>query len=106
MWRRRWAPDFAHRQGLLALRTARASPVTKSQGLKRRTVAFFSGPFESFHPHRHIWQCSTGTFSYVAEKVGFEPTDAFTSPVFKTGSLNPSDTSPSARHSFESAFIL
>ena len=31
----------------------------------------------------------------VAERVGFEPTDAFTSPVFKTGSLNRSDISPS-----------
>ena len=30
----------------------------------------------------------------VAERVGFEPTDAFTSPVFKTGSLNRSDISP------------
>ena len=30
----------------------------------------------------------------MAERVGFEPTDAHTSPVFKTGSLNRSDTSP------------
>ena len=30
----------------------------------------------------------------MAERVGFEPTDAFTSPVFKTGSLNRSDISP------------
>ena len=30
----------------------------------------------------------------LAERVGFEPTDAFTSPVFKTGSLNRSDISP------------
>ena len=31
---------------------------------------------------------------YVAERVGFEPTDACTSPVFKTGSFNRSDISP------------
>ena len=31
---------------------------------------------------------------YMAERVGFEPTDAFTSPVFKTGSFNRSDISP------------
>lgn len=30
----------------------------------------------------------------MAERVGFEPTDAYTSPVFKTGSLNRSDISP------------
>ncbi len=30
----------------------------------------------------------------MAERVGFEPTDVFTSPVFKTGSLNRSDISP------------
>ena len=30
----------------------------------------------------------------LAERVGFEPTDACTSPVFKTGSLNRSDISP------------
>ena len=30
----------------------------------------------------------------VAERVGFEPTDASTSPVFKTGSFNHSDISP------------
>ena len=28
------------------------------------------------------------------ESVGFEPTDAFTSPVFKTGSFDRSDSSP------------
>lgn len=32
----------------------------------------------------------------MAEMVGFEPTDAFTSTVFKTASLNHSDTSPSS----------
>ena len=32
----------------------------------------------------------------MAERVGFEPTDAFTSPVFKTGSFNRSDISPNA----------
>ena len=31
----------------------------------------------------------------VAERVGFEPTDACASPVFKTGSFNRSDISPS-----------
>ena len=31
---------------------------------------------------------------YMAERVGFEPTDAFTSPVFKTGAFNHSATSP------------
>ncbi len=31
----------------------------------------------------------------VADGVGFEPTDAFTSPVFKTGALNRSATHPS-----------
>ena len=30
----------------------------------------------------------------VAERVGFEPTDACASPVFKTGSFNRSDISP------------
>ena len=30
----------------------------------------------------------------LAERVGFEPTDASTSPVFKTGSFNHSDISP------------
>ena len=30
----------------------------------------------------------------MAERVGFEPTDAFASPVFKTGSFNRSDISP------------
>ena len=30
----------------------------------------------------------------MAERVGFEPTDVHTSPVFKTGSLNRSDISP------------
>lgn len=30
----------------------------------------------------------------VEERVGFEPTDARTSPVFKTGSFNRSDISP------------
>ena len=30
----------------------------------------------------------------MAERVGFEPTDARASPVFKTGSLNRSDISP------------
>ena len=30
----------------------------------------------------------------MAERVGFEPTDAHASPVFKTGSLNRSDISP------------
>jgi hypothetical protein len=28
------------------------------------------------------------------ERVGFEPTEAFTSPVFKTGAINHSTTSP------------
>ncbi len=32
--------------------------------------------------------------SGVAEGVGFEPTDAFTSPVFKTGALDHSATLP------------
>ena len=31
----------------------------------------------------------------MAERVGFEPTDACASPVFKTGSFNRSDISPS-----------
>ena len=30
----------------------------------------------------------------LAERVGFEPTDAFTSPVFKTGAFNRSAISP------------
>jgi len=30
----------------------------------------------------------------VAERVGFEPTDAFTSAVFKTAAINHSATSP------------
>ena len=31
---------------------------------------------------------------FLEESVGFEPTDAFTSPVFKTGSFDRSDSSP------------
>ncbi len=31
---------------------------------------------------------------YVTERVGFEPTEAFTSPVFKTGAFNHSTTFP------------
>ena len=34
---------------------------------------------------------------FLEERVGFEPTDARTSPVFKTGSFNRSDISPSQR---------
>ena len=37
----------------------------------------------------------------MAERVGFEPTDAFTSPVFKTGSLNHSDISPCGSDAFD-----
>ncbi len=33
----------------------------------------------------------------LAEGVGFEPTDAFTSPVFKTGALDHSATLPEER---------
>ena len=33
-------------------------------------------------------------FFQLAERVGFEPTDAFTSPVFKTGAFNRSAISP------------
>ena len=33
-------------------------------------------------------------FCYLAEWVGFEPTDAFTSLIFKTSTLNRSDTTP------------
>ena len=36
-----------------------------------------------------------GRLNCLAERVGFEPTDACTSPVFKTGALNRSATSPS-----------
>ena len=32
--------------------------------------------------------------AFMEERVGFEPTDAYTSPVFKTGSFNRSDISP------------
>ena len=32
--------------------------------------------------------------NFMAEWVGFEPTDAITSLVFKTSTLNPSDTTP------------
>ena len=35
-------------------------------------------------------------FYKMAERVGFEPTETCASPVFKTGSLNHSDISPSA----------
>ena len=35
----------------------------------------------------------------MAERVGFEPTDVFTSPVFKTGSFNRSDISPFLKQS-------
>ena len=41
-----------------------------------------------------IKRTSVDVLFILAERVGFEPTDAFTSPVFKTGSLNRSDISP------------
>ena len=34
---------------------------------------------------------------HLAERVGFEPTDAFTSPVFKTGAFDHSAISPYAK---------
>ena len=37
-----------------------------------------------------------GVYEKMAERVGFEPTETCASPVFKTGSLNHSDISPSA----------
>ena len=39
----------------------------------------------------------SGRFCYVAERVGFEPTDARASPVFKTGAFNHSTISPNGR---------
>ena len=42
----------------------------------------------------------------MAERVGFEPTDARTSPVFKTGSLNRSDTSPTCYSTYSSYHVL
>ncbi len=41
--------------------------------------------------------CGNGN---VAERVGFEPTDTCVSPVFKTGSFNRSDISPSKKGLF------
>src|SRR5690348_11405269 len=40
-------------------------------------------------------QRSTKFLRRLADGVGFEPTDACTSPVFKTGAFNPSATHPS-----------
>ena len=37
---------------------------------------------------------ATAALHTVAERVGFEPTDAFTSAVFKTAAINHSATSP------------
>ena len=45
--------------------------------------------------------CSTLLMTELAERVGFEPTEVFTSLVFKTSSLNHSDTSP-----YNSSFYL
>ena len=39
-------------------------------------------------------QAELHTIFCLAERVGFEPTDAFTSPVFKTGAFNRSAISP------------
>jgi hypothetical protein len=42
----------------------------------------------------NLGSSSTNRRSVVADGVGFEPTDACTSPVFKTGALNHSATHP------------
>ena len=42
----------------------------------------------------------------LAERVGFEPTDAFTSPVFKTGAFDHSAISPYAKAPLSSAIYI
>ena len=57
-------------------------------------------PFESHSTNIHTYitkTAQTGGFCYVAERVGFEPTDARASPVFKTGAFNHSTISPNGR---------
>ena len=61
---------------------------------------------EGFEPSRGFWPPTPlageplrplgyfRRYGYLAERVGFEPTDAFTSPVFKTGAFNRSAISP------------
>ena len=48
---------------------------------------------------RGRWPLGLRSTQALADGVGFEPTDAFTSPVFKTGALNRSATHPTARRS-------
>ena len=48
-------------------------------------------------PYSHLGTSANMKFEKMAEMVGFEPTDALTSTVFKTASLNRSDTSPRAK---------
>lgn len=47
-------------------------------------------------PHHH----HPGLAGHMAEGVGFEPTEAFTSPVFKTGAINRSTIPPFERSCF------
>ena len=66
----------------------RLSQPTPLAGEPLRPLGYFSKPKNAF---------SILPVEKMAERVGFEPTDACTSPVFKTGSFDHSDISPFSR---------
>ena len=57
-------------------------------------------------PYSHLGTSAYAILEKMAEMVGFEPTDALTSTVFKTASLNRSDTSPRAMVIIPNAFSI
>ena len=76
-----------------SLRSSRTTPLA---GEPLRPLGYFSMPKDELYNCTASQRICLGAFSgrELAERVGFEPTDAFTSPVFKTGSFDHSDISP------------